>query len=206
MVTDPPYGVDYDPTWRAHGRAARKRAVRNDDRADWSAAWELSPATVGYVWHGGLHAGVVADGLTAAGYGLRAQIIWVKPSLVMGRGDYHWQHEPCWYVVKEGRPARRTSDRTPSTVWKMDNVRAMVSLDDDEATEHGAQKPVEAMRRPMENHAPMAVYDPFVGSGTTIIAAEQLGRRCYAMEIDPLYCDVVVSRWSSFTGREARRG
>jgi DNA modification methylase len=207
MVTDPPYGVEYDPAERA-GFAVGQRSgrVSNDDRADWSAAWALSPATVGYVWHGGLHAGTVADGLTAAGYGLRAQIIWVKPSLVMGRGDYHWQHEPCWYVVREGQAGRRTGDRTQSTIWEIDGVRAGTSHDDDEATDHGTQKPVEAMRRPMENHEPMAVYDPFVGSGTTIMAAETLGRRCYAMDIDPRYVQMAIERWQAFTGKEAVRG
>jgi len=204
MVTDPPYGVEYDPTWRTGpGGAARKGVVSNDDRADWSPAWALSPAPVGYIWHGGLHAGTVADSLTAAGYGLRAQVIWVKPSLVMGRGDYHWQHEPCWYVVREGQPARRTRDRKQSTVWEIDGVRAGTSHDEDEATDHGTQKPVEAMRRPMENHEPTEVYDPFVGSGTTLIAAEQARRRCYAMDVDPRYVQVAKERWERSTGQKA---
>jgi DNA modification methylase len=212
MVTDPPYGVDYDPSWRrrAAGKPRKSRSregrVANDDRADWAQAWALSPADIAYVWHGGLHAGTVAEGLIGTGFALRAQIIWAKPSLVMGRGDYHWQHEPCWYVVREGRAARRTRDRKQSTVWEMDGVRTGATHDEDEATDHGTQKPIEAMARPMRNHEPTDVYDPFVGSGTTLIAAEQTGRCCYAMDIEPRYVQVAKERWEAFTGQAAVRG
>ena len=205
MVTDPPYGVDYDPSWRrmATGKPkktkAREGRVTNDDRADWSEAWALSPADIAYVWHGGLHAATGAQGLVSAGYELRAQIIWAKPSLVMGRGDYHWQHEPAWYAVREGATGRRTDDKTHSTLWQIDGVRA----GDDDATVHGTQKPIECMARPMRNHEPTAVYDPFVGSGTTIIAAEQLGRSCYAMDIDPRYVQVAKERWERLSGQAA---
>jgi DNA modification methylase len=207
MVTDPPYGVDYDPSWRRKATGKPKKAkaregrVANDDRADWSEAWALSPADVAYVWHGGLHAAIVAKGLDTAGYELRAQIIWAKPSLVMGRGDYHWQHEPCWYAVREGATGRRTDDKTQSTLWQIESVR----VGDEDATVHGTQKPVECMARPMRNHEPTAVYDPFVGSGTTIIAAEQLGRTCYAMDIDPRYVQVAKERWETFTGQTAEK-
>jgi DNA modification methylase len=207
MVTDPPYGVDYDPSWRrrAAGKPRKSRSregrVANDDRADWSAAWALSPTDVAYVWHGGLHADTVARGLTEAGFDLRAQIIWAKPSLIMGRGDYHWQHEPCWYAVRTGAKGRWASGRTQSTVWQIDNVH--VGRGEEEATEHGTQKPIECMARPMRNHRRTEVYDPFVGSGTTIIAAEQLGRRCYAIDIDPRYVQVAKERWERLTGRTA---
>ncbi len=106
MVTDPPYGVDYDPAWRNKaGAAATKRTgkVLNDDRADWREAWALFPGDVAYVWHGALHAAVVAESLEAAGFNVRSQIIWAKDRLVLSRGDYHWQHEPCWYAVKKGQ-------------------------------------------------------------------------------------------------------
>jgi len=73
--------------------------VRNDERADWSAAWARFPGTIAYVWHGALHATTVAESLTRQGFTIRAQIIWAKERLVIGRGDYHWQHEPCWYAV-----------------------------------------------------------------------------------------------------------
>lgn len=98
MVTDPPYGVDYDPGWRNEtGAAKTKRTgkVLNDDRADWRDAWALFPGDVAYVWHGALHAATVAESLQDCGFTIRSQIIWAKERLVLSRGDYHWQHEPC---------------------------------------------------------------------------------------------------------------
>ena len=98
MVSDPPYGVEYDPSWRNQaGAAATRRTgkVLNDDRADWREAWALFPGDVAYVWHGALHATTVAESLEAAGFAIRSQIIWAKERLVLSRGDYHWQHEPC---------------------------------------------------------------------------------------------------------------
>ena len=98
MVTDPPYGVEYDPGWRNKaGAAATKRTgkVLNDDRADWREAWALFPGDVAYVWHGALHAATVAESLEISGFTIRSQIIWAKDRLVLSRGDYHWQHEPC---------------------------------------------------------------------------------------------------------------
>ena len=99
MVTDPPYGVQYDPEWRERAgvntATAAKGKVLNDDRADWREAWALFPGDVAYVWHAGLFAGTVADSLVASGFQLRSQIVWDKGQLVLSRGDYHWQHEPC---------------------------------------------------------------------------------------------------------------
>ena len=103
MVTDPPYGVNYDPGWRNAALAAKTKRtgkVANDDRADWREAWALFPGDVAYVWHGALHATTVAESLVAEGFGIRAQIVWAKDRLVLGRGHYHWQHEPCWYAVR----------------------------------------------------------------------------------------------------------
>src|SRR5262249_14177950 len=97
MVTDPPYGVSYDPSWgEGHDLGVGKRSkgkVLNDDRADWREAWALFPGNVAYVWHGAMHAGIVADGLSACGFQLRAQIVWTKQHFALSRGDYHWQHE-----------------------------------------------------------------------------------------------------------------
>ena len=108
MVTDPPYGVEYDPSWRNQAGAAKTKRtgkVLNDDRADWREAWSLFPGDVAYIWHGALHAATVADSLIAAGFAIRSQIIWAKDRLVLSRGDYHWQHEPCWYAVRaKGSP------------------------------------------------------------------------------------------------------
>lgn len=199
MVTDPPYGVSYDPGWRnASGasQTARTGKVLNDDRADWRDAWSLFPGDVAYVWHGALHAPVVADSLTACGFVLRAQIIWSKERLVLSRGDYHWQHEPCWYVVREKAKGCWSGDRTQTTLWTIPN------RDQDASTVHGTQKPVECMRRPMLNNASrgQAVYDPFLGSGTTLIAAETSGRVCLGLELSAVYVDVIVQRWQDFTG------
>ena len=207
-VTDPPYGVDYMPEWRneALGEANRRLGhVQADTVADWSAAWSLLPGVIAYVWHGGLHAHVVGQNLAAAGFELRSQIIWAKPQLVISRGHYHWQHEPCWYAVKAGAAADWSGDRKQTTVWQIDHIlKRQTATVDDPWTEHGTQKPVECMERPIRNHRG-DVYDPFVGSGTTIIAAERVGRACYGMDIDPRYVQVAIERWEAFTGRKARR-
>jgi DNA modification methylase len=213
MVTDPPYGVKYDPKWRLEAgvnKAHQKRAegkVLNDDRADWREAWELFPGDVAYVWHGALHAATVADSLVASGYQVRSQIIWAKNSLVMGRGNYHWQHEPCWYAVRNGGKAHWAGDRKQSTLWEIQNMHRTQGNVDDGKTIHGTQKPIECMRRPILNNskAGQAVYDPFLGSGTTLIACEMEGRHCRGLELNPAYCDVIVKRWEDFTGLKAER-
>ena len=201
MVTDPPYGVEYDPSWRnTAGAAKTKRTgkVLNDDRADWREAWALFPGDVAYVWHGALHAATVAHSLAAAGFAIRSQIIWAKDRLVLSRGDYHWQHEPCWYVVRGGKKGHYVGGRSQSTIWE-------IPARDDGGVGHGTQKPVECMKRPIENNSQPgdAVYEPFSGSGTTIIAAEITGRRCFAIELNPAYVDVAVKRWQDFTGKAA---
>ena len=202
MVTDPPYGVDYDPSWRNQtGASATKRTgkVLNDDRADWREAWALFPGDVAYVWHGALHATTVADSLIAAGFDIRSQIIWAKDRLVLSRGDYHWQHEPCWYAVKKRGKGHWAGDRKQTTLWQIAN------RDQDAETVHGTQKPVECMRRPILNNSSpgQAIYEPFMGSGTTLIAAETTGRVCYGIELNPAYVDVAVARWQNLTGQSA---
>jgi DNA modification methylase len=218
MVTDPPYGVKYDPDWRNHavradGTFIGARAVgkvQNDDRADWLEAWQLFPGCVVYVWHGALHAALVAQSLEQAGFLVRAQIIWEKQHFIIGRGDYHWQHEPCWYAVRKGATGHWAGDRKQSTIWQIHSQIGWESArpdNEDKASGHGTQKPVECMKRPIENNSSpgQAVYDPFVGSGTTIIAAEMTGRACHALEINPTYVDVTIERWQNFTGEKARR-
>jgi len=206
-VLDIPYGVGYDPSWRrdlAPGGQYRLGRVANDDRADWRQAFALLPGDVAYVWHGGLHAAVVAEGLEAAGFEIRSQIIWAKPSLVLSRGAYHWQHEPAWFAVRKGATAHWIGDRKQSTLWEIPSVHRTAGTSDDAITNHGTQKPIECAARPLRNHAG-DVADFFVGSGTQIIAAEQLGRRCFAMEIDPVYVQMAIERWQNFTGRQAVR-
>lgn len=205
MVTDPPYGVDYDPAWREKSwRGARSTGkVQADDRSDWREAWALFPGDIAYVWHAGNKADVVAASQQACGFEIRSQIVWAKQHFVISRGHYHGQHEPCWYAVRKGRTEHWAGDRKQTTLWQIANRNAFGGSQDDTSTDHGTQKPVECMRRPIINHtsAGQAVYDPFVGSGTTIIAAETTGRRCYAMDIDPVYVDVAVGRYAEFCGK-----
>jgi DNA modification methylase len=203
MATDPPYGVEYDPAWRnAAGVSATARTGRvlNDHRADWRDAWALFPGDVAYVWHAGRHTRTVVESLEAAGFAIRSQIIWAKSRLVLGRGDYHWQHEPCFYAVRDGKTGHWQGARDQTTLWSI-----TTGGDEDAATVHSTQKPVECMRRPMLNNSAAgdAIYEPFSGSGTTLIAAETTGRTCLAMEISPAYCDVAVLRWQQFAGRPA---
>jgi DNA modification methylase len=202
MVTDPPYGVEYDPEWRHRlgvNKSDKRGKIRNDERADWTAAWALFPGDIAYVWHGALHAGTVADSLIKMGFTIRAQIVWAKERLVMSRGDYHWQHEPCWYAVR--KKGNWTGDRKQTTLWNIPTGGQ------DAETRHSTQKPVECMRRPMLNNSDpgQAVYEPFLGSGTTLMAAQSTGRVCYGVEIDPLFVDVAIRRWQAFTGEKARR-
>ena len=203
MVTDPPYGVQYDPAWREKAGVAAsgtaKGKVLNDDKADWREAWALFPGDVAYVWHAGLYAGVVGDSLTACDFQLRSQIIWSKSHAPLSRGNYHWRHEPCWYAVKKGANGHWAGDRKQNTVWD-------ISKPQKNETGHGTQKPVECMRIPIENNSSpgQAVYEPFSGSGTTIIAGEMTGRSIHAIELNPAYVDVAVKRWQDFTGLEAQ--
>jgi DNA modification methylase len=204
MASDPPYGVDYDPSWRNDAGVSatlRTGRVANDHRADWREAWALFPGDVAYVWHAGVHARTVIESLEAAGFAIRSQIVWAKPRLVLGRGDYHWQHEPCLYAVRRGATGHWQGARDQTTLWQV----AMVGAADDAETVHGTQKPLECMRRPIVNNSAPgeAVYDPFLGSGTTLIAAELTGRVCVALEIDPRYCDVTIERWQRLTGSDA---
>ncbi len=207
MVTDPPYGVSYDPEWRERAGLGRQRqtgVVPNDSQADWSKAYQLFAGDVAYVWHAGIHAAEVAAGLTMAGFGIRAQIIWAKQHFALSRGDYHWQHEPAWYAVRLGKTSNWSGDRTQSTVWQIPNLNPFGGSQE-EATGHGAQKPVELMRRPILNNTVRGdtVYDPFLGSGTTLIAAVSTGRICAGLDVDPGYVDLTVRRWQKFTGHAA---
>src|SRR4051795_6465382 len=208
MITDPPYGVEYDPSWRELAGLGPQRqtgTVQNDHQVDWRAAWELFPGDGAYVWHAGVHAAEVATGILAAGFVIRSQIIWCKQHFAMSRGHYHWQHEPCWYAVRQERNAHWRGDRTQSTVWQLANLNPFGGSSEEPVTGHGTQKPVELMRRPILNHTETGdlVYDPFLGSGTTLIAAETTERTCVGMEIDPRYVDVIVLRWQSLTGKQA---
>jgi DNA modification methylase len=209
MVTDPTYGVELEPEWREEAglnpRTVQSGKVANDDQVDWSPAWRHFPGDVAYVWHAGIYAGEVAASMLAERFQIRGQIIWRRQHFVISRGAYHWQHEPCWYAVRKGKSARWRGDRTQTTVWDVANLNPHGGNRDEIPTGHGTQKPVEVMRRPILNHtAPgEAVYDPFLGSGTTLVAAELTNRVCYGIELDPKYADVAIMRWQNLTGQEA---
>ncbi|MCE5283289.1 MAG: site-specific DNA-methyltransferase, partial [Deltaproteobacteria bacterium] len=193
MVTDPPYGVEYEPEWRARAGINKNRRkmgkVANDDRADWYEAWALFKGDVAYVYHAGIRSSEVFHSLTRAGFVVRSQIVWAKDRMALSRGDYHWQHEPAWYAVRKGRPSRRNSDRTQTTLWSIPSR-------EDAGLGHGTQKPVECMARPIRNHGRVGdrVYDPFLGSGTTAVAAHRLDRVFCGIELNPIYVDVSVLR------------
>jgi DNA modification methylase len=219
LATDPPYGVSLDPTWRdgiyndlgpaekpyMRTKGHRNTTLSGDTRVDWSEAYTLVPSlTVGYVWHAGVHASAVAEGLVRIGFEIVAQAIWDKGLFAMSRGWFHWAHEPCWVVRKKGVSVPFLGERNQSTIWRAPSPKMIMSGSKEEKYDHPAQKPVVLSEIPIRNHAG-DVYDPFAGSGTTLIAAERLGRRCCAMEIEPRYVQVALERWSRFTGRTAER-
>jgi hypothetical protein len=206
MPTDPPFGIRFNAGRRASvlKRPRVPRNVLNDDRADWREAYALFPGDIAYVYCSKLKSDIVIAGLEAVGLLRRDHLVSVKPHFVLSQSHYQPQYESCWYVVRRGKTARwQEKARNKSDVW-------MITLSDaddgrDERTGHGAQKPVECMLRPIEDNSEPgdAVYDPFVGSGTTIIAAEIAGRPCYAMDLDPVCCTEAIVRWQNFTGRQA---
>ncbi len=205
-VTDPPYGVNYDPAWRTEAAAKGQLAyaarrvgeVANDDRADWREAWALFDGAVIYSWCAAGDLCITAgSALIESGFQVRNQIIWRKSNFPISRGHYTYQHEPCWYAVKKGGKAHWIGDHSASTVWE-------VSLDKNVAGGHSTQKPVELFTRAIGNHQG-DVYEPFCGSGTGLIACEKLGRKCYAIELLPEYCDVILRRWEEFTEGKAKK-
>jgi DNA modification methylase len=215
MVTDPPYGVEYDPKWRQeiakdNGRWNTSNTTIatgefvHDNQADWHEAWNLFSGDVAYVWCApGELSMTVFQSLIACGFEIRMQMIWAKQHFVLGRGHYHIQHEPCWYAVRKGSTAYWVGDRTQTTLWEIRNRAAIGDVTkNEEATGHSTQKPIECMERPIRNHDAPIVYDPFLGSGTTLIACERLGRRCRAVEIEPGYVAVALQRFYDMTGVE----
>lgn len=209
LCTDPPYGVEYDPDWRGKAGKRQKASgkVQNDDKVNWSLAWYQFPGSIAYIWHAGKFCGEVQKSLEECDFDIISQIIWVKQNFAISRGDYHWHHEPCWYAVKKGHPHNWQGSRKESTAWEISNQNAFGrSTNEDERTAHSTQKPLECMARPIRNNTAEGegVYDPFLGSGTTLIAAENLNRICYGIEISPAYCDIIVNRWRNFMEKNGR--
>jgi DNA modification methylase len=222
MVTDPPYGIELDSEWRdraglnGHGPAEpsylkRRTAghtettISGDTRADWSQAFALVPSLeVAYVWHASKFTREVLDGLLKIGFLHHQQIIWDKGRTVLTRTLYWFQHEPCWFVRKKNAPWYGKAGEN-STVWASPSPKFIMGSSDEEKYNSPCQKPVELMRRPILNHLRRGelVYDGFLGSGTTLAAAELTERVCYGIELDPKYMDVVVQRWQSLSSKKA---
>jgi DNA modification methylase len=209
-ITDPPYGIQLDQGWR--DRLGIKRmgkaqddVLENDDRADWSDVWNLMPCDVIYHWcAGGVRQIEAGMGILESGYEIRFEVIWNKTIATMSRGAYHGKHEPCWYAVKKGSTARWIGDRKQTTVWDAASPKHIMGGSTEEKFDHPTQKPIELFTRAIVNHEG-DVLEPFAGSGTCVIACEQTGRTCYAMEIDTHYCDTILARWEAFTGGKAER-
>jgi hypothetical protein len=196
MTTYHRYGVDSD---------RQTVLVANGARVDWTPVYRLFHGDVVYVWHAGVRAPEVAAGLEGAGFRIRAQIIWAKQHSALSRGDYNWQHEPYWYAVRDGKHSNWSGDRTQSTLWQVQNLNLIDGNREEDAPGHGKQKPLELMRRPILNNSSCGdiVYDAFLGSGTTLIAAEQTDRVCFGLDIDPRNVDVTIRRWQNLTGKAA---
>ena len=222
MVTDPPYGIELDSEWRdraglngcgpAEPSYMKRRtaghtntSISSDTRADWSDAFALVPSLeVAYVWHASKFTREVLDGLLRIGFLHHQQIIWNKGRTVLTRTHYWFQHEPCWYVRKKNAPWWGKAGEN-STIWDSPSPKFIMGGSNEEKFDHPTQKPVELMRRPIVNHTQPGelVYEPFLGSGTTLVAAGQLGRVCLAIELDAKYVDVAVLRWQQMTNRLA---
>lgn len=209
MQTDPPYGIAYVENAKRKGQLVAHADIENDDldgeklqaflEAQIRAAlpW-LRDDCAFYLWHPMLTQGTffAAAAAAAADILIHRQIIWQKPSLVFGRGDYHWQHELCFYGWRRGNRPPFYGERNQTTLWAVGR---------ETSKDHPTAKPVDLWLPPIDNHtkAGEIMYEPFSGSGSQIIAAEQTGRRCYAMELSPQYVDVAVRRWQQFTGKTA---
>jgi len=191
-----------------HTAGHRNTSISMDVRADWSEAYALVPSLqVGYVWYASVHTLEVLSGLEQIGFELAGQIIWDKGLFSVGRSWYHWAHEPCVVVRRPGVPNLFIGERDQSTIWRAPSPKRIGGGSKEQKEDHPTQKPVLLSEIPIRNHLRPgeAVYEPFSGSGTTLMAAETLGRRCFAMEIDPKYVQVAVERWQRFTGRAAER-
>ena len=202
LLTDPPYNVDYE------GGTKDKLKIKNDSMADdtfrqfladaFTAANEvMKPGAVFYVWHSDSEGYNFRGACRDAGWQVRQCLIWNKNSLVMGRQDYQWKHEPCLYGWKDGAAHLWATDRKQTTV--IDFARPQKS------DLHPTMKPVGLFDYQIQNNTKGEdiVLDPFLGSGTTIVACEQNGRICYGLELDEKYCDVIVMRWETLTGQKA---
>lgn len=199
VITDPPYNVNYE------GTAGKIQNDNMDDESFYDFLLAFYKATVSvmrlgaaaYVFHADIKGHLFRDGFMEAGLKMAECLIWEKNSLVLGRQDYHWRHEPILYGWKEGEAHYFVDDRTQDTILCEDKPR--------ESKLHPTMKPIPLVARLMKNSSKPGwnVLDPFGGSGTTIMAAEQLNRTAFSMELDEKFCDVIVKRWEEYTGQKA---
>jgi DNA modification methylase len=214
MPTDPPYLVNYQggnhpQSW--HNKAEVKDKHWDDyqegDGADFFArfievalAEALTPNPAIYQFHASSRQALVEQAWKQNGLLVHQQLIWVKTRAVLTHSHYMWQHEPCFYGWVQGTPPSRKPPANATTIWPVDQAGDSSGL-------HPTQKPVELIQRMVEYHTRPgeAIYEPFAGSGTAIVAAELTGRVCYAQELSPAFCDVIVQRWQELTGKTARR-
>ena len=201
-LTDPPYNVAYE------GGTKEKLTIKNDSMGDdqfrqflrdsyTAADMVMKPGAVFYIWHADSEGYNFRGAAKDAGWTVRQCLIWKKSSLVMGRQDYHWKHEPCLYGWKDGAGHLWAADRKQTTILEFDKPSRN--------GEHPTMKPVGLFEYQMLNNTKGGdiILDSFGGSGTTLIAAEKNGRIARLMELDPKYCDVIVKRWEDFTGQKA---
>lgn len=201
-LTDPPYNVAYE------GGTKEKLTIKNDSMGDEqfrqflrdayiASDTVMKPGAVFYIWHADSEGYNFRGAAKDAGWTVRQCLIWKKSTLVMGRQDYHWKHEPCLYGWKDGAGHLWAADRKQTTVLEFDKPSRN--------NEHPTMKPVALFEYQMLNNTKGGdiVLDSFGGSGTTLIAAEKNGRVARIMELDPKYCDVIVKRWEDFTGKKA---
>ena len=199
-LTDPPYNVAYE--------GGTGLTIKNDDMGDdqfrqflrdayVTADTVMKPGAVFYIWHADSEGYNFRGAAKDAGWQVRQCLIWKKSSLVMGRQDYHWKHEPCLYGWKDGASHLWATDRKQTTILEFDKPSRN--------GEHPTMKPVALFEYQMLNNTKGGdiVLDSFGGSGTTLLAAEKNGRYARLMELDPKYCDVIVKRWEEFTGKKA---
>ena len=203
LLTDPPYNVDYEGKTKDSLKIQNDK-MKNDDFRHFltdymSVALENMKAGASfYIWHSDSEGYNFRGSIIDCGEEVRQCIIWKKQSMVMGRQDYHWKHEPCLYGWKKGASHLWANDRKQTTILEFDRP----SRND----VHPTMKPVSLMEYCIKNNTKGSdiIYDAFLGSGSTLIASEKSGRKCYGMELDPKYVDVIIKRWQEFTGKEAK--
>ena len=241
VVTDPPYNVDYENTFAGQSSTTRKaRSIENDvmndkqfynflNKAFKNIYDNIKAGGAFYVWYASREVVNFSNALEDNNLNVKQELIWNKNSLVMGRQDYQWKHEPCLYGWKEGASHYFTDDRTQTTVIEdkgidlkklkkeemlkllqdiySDKISTTIINEDRPSVSdlHPTMKPVKLIARQIKNSSRKneIVLDLFGGSGTTLMACEQLNRKCYMMEYDPVYVDVIIERWENFTGQKA---